>query len=473
MPHFDRARVLVLGDLMLDRYWQGPAGRISPEAPVPVVRVEDISERPGGAGNVALNIAALGAGVSVGGYTGDDEMADALESTLSAAGVDCAFTRLAGRPTTTKLRVVSQHQQLLRLDFEPPSGDAPRDGAMLDVLSERVSGCGALVLSDYAKGALADPAPLIAAAREHGVPVLVDPKGTDFARYRGATLLTPNIQELEAVVGAGLAEGQLVAAGERLMAELELAALLVTRGESGMTLLRPGRGELHLPARAREVYDVTGAGDTVAGVLAAALAGGADLEDAVNLANIAAGLVVGKLGTAAVSGPELRRAVQREQGAGRGVMTRDQLRLAVADARSHGERLVFTNGCFDIIHAGHVGYLEQARQQGDRLIVAVNSDASVRRLKGEGRPVNPVERRMAVLAALESVDWVVSFEDDTPRALLEDLRPDLLVKGGDYVGKEAVVGWEIVEAYGGEVRVLDRVDSLSTSAVVERMKGPA
>ncbi len=256
MPRFENARVLVLGDVMLDRYWQGAAARISPEAPVPVVEVEDISDRPGGAGNVALNIAALGAGVAVAGYTGDDEMADSLESILSAAGVECALVRVPGRRTTTKLRVVSQHQQLLRLDFEP-GDDAPVDDAMAAVLSRHLTRCDALVLSDYAKGALAEPAPLIASARERNIPVLVDPKGTDFTRYRGATLLTPNIRELEAVVGTCHPEGRLVDAGQRLMEELQLQALLVTRGESGMTLLRAGKGEMHLPARAREVFDVT------------------------------------------------------------------------------------------------------------------------------------------------------------------------------------------------------------------------
>ena len=471
MPHFDRARVMVLGDLILDRYWQGPAGRISPEAPVPVVRVEDISDRPGCAGNVAMNIDALGGSVSMGGNTGDDEMAYALQTMLTAAVVNCAFTRVSERGTTTKLRVISQHQQLLRLDFEH-RGEAPIDGAMVSLASESLADCDALVLSDYGKGTLADPAPLIAQARASGIPVLVDPKGTDFGRYRGATLLTPNMQELEAVIGACGSEAQLVAAGERLIEELQLQALLVTRGEGGMTLLRPGKGELHLPARAREVYDVTGAGDTVIGVLAAAVAGGSALEDAVTLANIAAGIVVAKLGPAVVSAPELRRAVQQEQGVGRGVMTREQLRLAVEDARGQGERLVFTNGCFDIVHAGHVGYLEQARKLGARLIGAVNSEASVRGLKGDGRPVNPVERRMAVLAALESVDWVVSFEEDTPRNLLEELRPDLLVKGGDYPDKSAVIGWDIVEGYGGEVRVLEQVDSLSTSGIVERIRDP-
>jgi len=469
MPRFDQAQVLVLGDIMLDRYWEGGTSRISPEAPVPVVKVEQINDRPGGAGNVALNIAALGAGAQLCGYTGDDEMADSLEDMLRGAGVHCGFTRIAGHPTITKLRVVSRHQQLIRLDFEEP-GLSSAGAPLVDLLPPMLAHCGALVLSDYAKGALEDPAPLIAAANAVGVPVLVDPKGTDFSRYRGATLLTPNFHEFEAVVGRCATEAELVARGEQLMSELQLQALLVTRGEHGMTLLRPGEEELHLPARAREVFDVTGAGDTVIAVLASAVAAGADLPQAVALANIAASIVVGKLGTATVSGPELRRAVQQDQGSERGAVTLEQLQIAVADARSQGEKVVFTNGCFDIIHAGHITYLEEARQQGDRLIVAVNSDESVRRLKGKGRPINPAERRMAVLAGLEAVDWVVCFTDDTPRELLQVLQPDVLVKGGDYADKEAVVGWEIVEAYGGEVKVLGVVDDLSTTAIVSRIQ---
>jgi len=469
MPRFDRARVLVLGDIMLDRYWDGNTSRISPEAPVPVVKVEQITDRPGGAGNVALNIAALGAGACLGGYTGDDEMADSLEDMLQGAGVNCGFTRVKEHPTITKLRIISRHQQLIRLDFE--EHDLSLSGAPLSSdLENQLEGCGALVLSDYAKGALEDPGPLIAAARKAGVPVLVDPKGADFSRYRGATLLTPNLHEFEALVGACPTESELVSRGEQLMNDLELQALLVTRGEHGMTLLRPGEEELHLPARAREVFDVTGAGDTVIATLASSVAAGASLPEAVVLANIAASIVVGKLGTATVSVPELRRAVLQDQGSERGAMSLGQLQIAVADARSHGERVVFTNGCFDIIHAGHVTYLEQARQQGDRLIVAVNSDASVRRLKGKGRPINPDDRRMAVLAGLEAVDWVVCFSDDTPRPLLQALKPDVLVKGGDYKGKEEVVGWEIVEEYGGEVRVLGVVDSVSTTAIVNKIQ---
>ena len=469
VPDFTATRVLVAGDLMLDEYWFGATSRISPEAPVPVVRVTGAQARAGGAANVAVNLATLGTQTVLAGVVGDDGNADRLREVLAPRGIELATVRVAGMPTITKLRVISRHQQLIRLDFEEP--DLSNAGAPLtDSLASLLPHCGVLVLSDYAKGALDDPGPLIAAARAAGVPVLVDPKGTDFSRYRGATLLTPNFHEFEAVVGACSTEAELVERGEQLMIDLGLQALLVTRGEQGMTLLRPGEEELHLPARAREVFDVTGAGDTVIAVLAGSVAAGASLPEAVALANIAASIVVGKLGTATVSGPELRRAVQQDQGSERGAVTLEQLQIAVADARSHGEKVVFTNGCFDIIHAGHISYLEEARQQGDRLIVAVNSDESVRRLKGKGRPINPVERRMAVLAGLEAVDWVVSFADDTPRTLLAALEPDVLVKGGDYEGKEAVVGWEIVEAYGGEVKVLGVVDNLSTTAIVSRIQ---
>ena len=469
VPSFAGIRVLVAGDVMLDRYWHGGTGRISPEAPVPVVRVSGREERPGGAANVALNVAALGGGAELVGVTGQDEAGETLHAALAAAGVTCRFQQSAEQPTITKLRVISRHQQLLRLDFEE-SIDGLDPAPFTRHVADALAGCEVLVLSDYLKGALRDPRALISAARERGVPVLVDPKGTDFARYRGATLLTPNLGELEAVVGAVYSERELVDKGQQLMTELELQALLVTRGEHGMTLLRDGRQELHLPAHAREVFDVTGAGDTVISVLAASLAAGSALEEAVALANIAAGIVVGKLGTAVVSAPELRRAVFQEGGIGRGVMTEEQLLLAIEDARAQGERIVFTNGCFDIIHAGHVGYLESARRLGDRLVVAVNSDESIQRLKGPGRPVNPLDRRMAVLAALENVDWVVPFHSDTPEELLEKVRPDVLAKGGDY-SVDQVVGADIVRQHGGRVEVLEHIDDASTTGIVDRIRG--
>ncbi|RLA38640.1 MAG: bifunctional heptose 7-phosphate kinase/heptose 1-phosphate adenyltransferase [Gammaproteobacteria bacterium] len=469
MPRFDGAQILVVGDLMLDRYWQGPTSRISPEAPVPVVKVEQLEDRVGGAGNVALNIAALGAGASLVGVVGADEAAHSLETRFSSAGIRTDFQVSDDKPTITKLRVISRHQQLLRLDFEQQFTASDTD-QIADKVAASLANVSVLVISDYGKGALQNPVELIQAARQHGIPVLVDPKGSDFSRYQGATLITPNMGEFEAVVGPCESEAAIVEKGLALLEELDLEALLVTRGEHGMTLLRQGMPEFHLPARAREVFDVTGAGDTVISVLAAALGAGEALPAAVVLANLAASIVVGKLGTATISAPELRRALQLEQGHGRGVVNEEQLLVDLADARAHGENIVFTNGCFDILHAGHVGYLEQARGLGQRLIVAVNADESVRRLKGEGRPINSEDRRMAVLAGLESVDWVLVFGDDTPERLLELVRPDILVKGGDYK-KEEVVGWEIVEAYGGKVQALDFLDDCSTTAIVEKIQG--
>lgn len=469
MPPFQQARVLVVGDVMLDRYWHGKATRISPEAPVPVVRVGNSEDRPGGAGNVALNISALGAAASLAGIIGKDEAGVELRSGLEAAGVYCEFAQCSSAPTITKLRVISQHQQLLRVDFE--------EGFTANAVAEfqahalkLVANAQVLVLSDYSKGALENTQSLIQAAKELGIPVVVDPKGDDFSKYRGATVITPNLNEFEAIVGRCESEEILAARGLQLLADLELEALLITRGESGMTLLRSGHPELHMPTRAQEVFDVTGAGDTVVAVLSAALAAGSSFDDATALANLAAGLAVGKLGTAAISGPELRRAIAREEGTGRGVMTADQLVLAVEDAKAQGEQIVFTNGCFDIIHAGHVGYLAEARKLGQRLIVAINDDSSVKRLKGSGRPINSVERRMTVLAGLEAVDWVVSFSQDTPEALLEIIQPDILVKGGDY-SVEQVVGGEFVLGYGGRVEVLAFLDNCSTSAIVEKLKG--
>lgn len=469
IPPFGQARVLVAGDIMLDRYWHGPTGRISPEAPVPVVRVNELEDRPGGAANVALNMAALGARADLVGLTGEDEAANILEQRLSAAGVSCDFHKVARLPTITKLRVVSRQQQLLRLDFEE-SFDSQDATPLIDKVQARLKDCGVLLLSDYAKGALHDCPRLIALAREAGVPVLVDPKGTDFERYRGATLLTPNLSEFEAVVGPVADEKTLSDKGQALMAKLDLSALLVTRSDEGMTLLRAGQSELHLPAHAREVFDVTGAGDTVISTLAASLAAGAELPEAVALANLAASVVVGKLGTAVVSAPELRRAVHRAGGAGRGVMSEERLLLAIEDARAQGEKIVFTNGCFDIIHAGHVSYLDSARRLGDRLVLAINGDESIRRLKGPGRPINPLEQRMAVLAALESVDYVVTFDTDTPESLLEKVRPDVLVKGGDY-SVDQVVGADIVTRHGGRVEVLDFVEDISTTHIVQKIRG--
>lgn len=468
IPPFEQGRVLVVGDLMLDRYWHGETSRISPEAPVPVVAVRDAEERPGGAGNVALNIAALRTRVTVMGLTGADEAADVLAQRLAQAGVDCRLIRRPEFATVTKLRVLSRHQQLIRLDFEDnfARGDIKEVHDSFPALAREAD---VVLLSDYGKGTLHEVQALIAAARALGKPVLVDPKGSDFSRYRGATVLTPNLAEFEAIVGHCAGDEDLVARGEALRRELQLEALLITRSQRGMTLLREHHPPLHLPARAREVYDVTGAGDTAIAVLAAACAVGADLAEATALANIAAGVVVGKLGTATVSLQELDHALHDQDKIESGVTEADELLRRVARARARGETVVMTNGCFDILHAGHVSYLDQARRLGDRLIVAINDDASVKRLKGADRPVNALAQRAAVLAALQSVDWVVPFPEDTPEQLICRVQPDVLVKGGDYNAAD-VAGGDCVRARGGRVVILDYVENCSTSRIIEAIR---
>ncbi|MCG6867934.1 MAG: bifunctional D-glycero-beta-D-manno-heptose-7-phosphate kinase/D-glycero-beta-D-manno-heptose 1-phosphate adenylyltransferase HldE [Gammaproteobacteria bacterium] len=464
IPDFSAGRVLVVGDVMLDRYWHGVTSRISPEAPVPVVHVREIEERPGGAGNVALNIAALGAKAELFGITGSDEPAESLRRHLESASVRCRFHQEAAFPTVTKLRVISLHQQLIRLDFEQGFHDLNPD-LVLKGLRPRCPGAGALVLSDYGKGVLAQPQPFIAAARDAGLPILVDPKQDDFSHYRGATLITPNRKEFESVVGECRTPEELVEKGLSLIESRELGGLLITRGEEGMTLLTPGKEPVHLPTQAREVFDVTGAGDTVIAVMAAGLALGLDMKVAMRMANVAAGVVVGKLGTATLTAAELQAACDRHEEISWGVMDQAKLVEAVERARAAGETIVMTNGVFDILHAGHVRYLRQAASLGDRLIVAVNDDASVRRLKGETRPVNPLDQRMEVLAGLSPVDWVVPFSEDTPRRLICEVAPDCLVKGGDYRIEE-VAGHECAEI----TRILPFVDGCSTTSVIDQIR---
>ncbi len=468
VPDLTAAQVLVVGDVMLDRYWYGPAARISPEAPVPVVRVEYEEDRPGGAGNVALNVAALGGRVTLLALIGEDAAAQTLTRKLAAADVQCAFQQVANAPTITKLRVLSRHQQLLRMDFEQ-GFDGFDTQAFQARFNQLLDTAQAVVLSDYGKGTLREVQTLIAAARQAGCAVVVDPKGCDFSPYRGASLVTPNLAEFEAVVGPCKDEATLVQRGLELCQSCAFDALLITRGEHGMSLLRSGEPELHLPAMARQVYDVTGAGDTVVATLAAALAVGESLPQAVALANLAAGIVVGKLGTATVGVAELQHSLRHEFDAPSGVVDEVSLRAGVDAARARGERIVMTNGVFDILHAGHVSYLQQARQLGDRLLVAVNDDPSVQRLKGPGRPVNPLPRRMAVLAALQAVDWVVPFAEDTPARLIGEILPQVLVKGGDY-RPDQVVGRAAVEAAGGRVAILPFEEGCSTTALIDSIR---
>ena len=467
-PDFTKATILVVGDIMLDRYWFGDAARISPEAPVPVVQIKQVNERPGGAGNVALNLAALGIQSILIGITGKDDTARTLQEQLTAANVTHDLQQQDSIPTITKLRVISRHQQLIRLDFEEkfPSFD-PK--ILIELYKKHLPKADLIILSDYSKGTLVCAPTLIQLARKANIPVLVDPKGSDFSIYKGATIITPNLKEFESVMGACNNEQDILSKGHQFLQDHQIDTLLLTRGERGMTLIQKDQDEIHLPAHAREVFDVTGAGDTVIAVLGAALAAKASLPFAMTLANLGASLVVAKLGAATVAAHELELALSHAPSFSTGVLNEDLLALAISDAHIRGKKIVFTNGCFDILHAGHVIYLQQAKQLGDYLVVAINDDDSVKRLKGASRPINNVEQRMAVLAALGVVDWVTSFSDDTPKRLLHKFQPDVLVKGGDYT-PEQVVGGEIVHAYGGDVRVLGVIKDLSTTHIIERVQ---
>ena len=467
IPDFSQTRVVVVGDVMLDRYLFGSTARISPEAPVPVVHVHETDDRPGGAANVAVNLASLGVSTRLLGVVGADAAADALKKILAARGIVCDFSCATDRPTITKTRVQSRGQQLIRLDEE--NATAMPGDTMVNALREALDGAGAVVLSDYGKGALSDVVGLIAACRDAGVLVLVDPKGSDFSKYRGASVITPNQSEFEAVVGACATDEELVSRARALLEQLDLQALLITRSEKGMLLLEAGAEPVYLSTQAREVYDVTGAGDTVIATLAGALASGEDFSSSAALANVAAGLVVRKIGVATVTPGEISASLHQRGQGGRGLVNRAELLTMVADSREKGERVIMTNGCFDVLHAGHVSYLEEAKSLGDRLIVAINDDDSVRRLKGDSRPVNALDDRMLVLAGLAAVDWVVPFSEDTPTSLIADVLPSVLVKGGDYTPAQIAGAKEVLQN-GGEVRVLPFRDGHSSSQIIDKLR---
>jgi len=469
LPDFTQASVLVVGDLMLDRNWQGDTSRISPEAPVPVVHVQTVEDRPGGAGNVALNIAALASSVTLLGYTGTDDAAESLKNQLEQANVDCRFQQLENQPTITKLRILSRHQQLIRLDFEDSFHDLPVEN-LHGSYSKALKDSDVVILSDYGKGTLASVQQFIVEAKAAGKKVLVDPKGNNFKKYRGATLITPNWSEFQAVVGECKSDEDVVSRGMALLNDLQLEALLVTRGEKGMTLLQPDSDAIHLPTQAQEVFDVTGAGDTVISTLAACLAAGSSFSEATVLANQAAGLVVAKLGTATINQQELRATLHTLEDMPRGFLSANELDAAIQTARINGEKIVLTNGCFDILHPGHVRYLQQAKALGDRLIILVNDDASVRRLKGPERPINTLETRAEMLSALACVDWVCAFSEDSPKGHICRILPDALVKGGDYQRIEDIEGHDCVAAAGGAAYVLDYVDGCSTTNLIKNIR---
>lgn len=472
---FGQLKVLVVGDLMLDRYIFGEVDRISPEAPVPVLRHARRSERAGGAANVAMNLAGLGCQTFLAGFWGDDAERQELAGFLEREKIDTTGVVTTAQPTISKTRILARTQQMLRLDIESRERLSEADHARLReaavALTEKVH---AVVLSDYAKGALTRELTeaVIRAARRAGIPVLADPKSPDFSKYSGATMVCPNLHELAQATGVAQNElDALLEAGEHQRVEHELEYLTVTMSEKGIRVLSR-EGSYHSPARAREVFDVSGAGDTVIATLAACLAAGVKLQTAVELANLAAGIVVGKVGTVPVSGPELVAALTPSTGvaASEKILSRERVAQRVTEWRATGETVVFTNGCFDLLHVGHVTLLEDCRRFGSKLVLGLNTDASVQRLKGPTRPVVDENSRARVMSALAAVDAVVLFDEDTPLELIRELKPDVLVKGGDY-SVETVVGHEIVIAAGGRVEIVPTVEGFSTTGIVRKLTG--
>jgi D-beta-D-heptose 7-phosphate kinase/D-beta-D-heptose 1-phosphate adenosyltransferase len=475
---FRQLKVLVVGDIMLDRYIHGEVERISPEAPVPIIRHAQRYERAGGAANVAMNLAGLGCQTFLSGFWGSDAEQSELAAILERAGIDTVGIVSSSLPTISKTRIVGRMQQLLRLDVESrelPS--AIESQQLLDRATELVSKVHAVILSDYAKGALSTAlcGSVIRAARTAGVPVLADPKTPDFSKYTGATSVCPNLGELAQATGVPAHHTEeLFAAAQKLVVECGFKFLTVTMSDKGISVIRPvsegNTGIFHSPARAREVFDVSGAGDTVIATLTAGLAAGLQIETAVELANLAAGLVVGKVGTVPIAGHELVAALTPSSGltASEKILDLDRIKLRVAEWRASGETIVFTNGCFDLLHVGHITLLEDCHRFGSKLVLGLNADASVCRLKGPARPIVGERERARVMAALAAVDAVVLFEEDTPLELIRALKPNVLVKGGDYT-VETVVGHEDVIAAGGRVEIVPNVEGFSTTNIVRKL----
>jgi len=468
-----QARILCLGDVMLDHFVYGDVSRISPEAPVPVFRIQRETLMLGGAGNVARNLSALGAHSVFVAFVGDDNPGHSIASLLAAeTGVESRLQVLPGRRTTEKSRFVAGVQQLLRTDLEETEDlDAKAEKRVLKAVESSLNECDVITLSDYGKGLLTPRvlSEVLKMAEERGIPSIVDPKGRDYSKYRGAFLATPNRAELAEATGLkGSDDASIVAAAKQLMQECGIRNVLVTRSQDGMTLVSETGDVCHIPAQAREVFDVSGAGDTVVATLAAALAANGDPIEAARLANLAGGIVVGKVGTATATGSELRAAavaLTGEQGFGK-IMTMDLVEATVESWKSQGLTVGFTNGCFDLLHPGHISLLRQARAQCDRLVVGLNSDESVSRLKGPKRPIQNQFARAQVLAALQDVDGVVVFGEDTPLNLITALLPDVLVKGADYT-VETVVGAEAVVQAGGRVVLANLEDGFSTTNTVK------
>ena len=467
-----KSHALVIGDVMLDRYLIGSVGRISPEAPVPIVLLNTQNERAGGAANVAANLALLGIKTQLIGCVGNDIEATSLGKLISDIGIENDLVTSKQRPTIAKTRIVSGHQQMMRLDQESHSAfTIDETKAVLNAIQSALKTNPAVViLSDYAKGLLSLEVcqTVIAQCNAQQIPVLVDPKGSDYSKYAGATALTPNKKETAEACKIDINDASLIAKASALKAQLGLAFLAVTRGEEGISLI--DESTHHLPAIAKQVFDVSGAGDTVIATLAAGLIAELNPLQSLQLANIAAAVVVGKVGTVPITQADLIEALNAEQGSVQAHKVCDlaELKAKVAAWKLAKQKIVFTNGCFDLLHAGHVTYLEAAKKWGDKLILGLNTDRSVSAIKGPSRPVVHEDDRARVLAALESVDAVILFDEDTPLNLINAIKPNVIAKGSDYSANQ-VVGGKEVQSWGGEIALIDLVEGRSTSNIIKKM----
>ena len=463
-----KSNIVVFGDVMLDRYVSGSVDRVSPEAPVPVLKPIKEEIRLGGAANVALNLSSLGSKVSLIGISGKDSSSAQILKLLKENKIKSELVK-SSLPTITKLRLLSSKQQLLRVDNEEEfTKDDWSSAKRRFDKSISLKGNNLLIISDYGKGTLQDIPAIIRKAKKLKKTVLVDPKGDNFSKYKGADVITPNFSEFTGEVGPVKNEREITTKAKLLIKSLNLGALLVTRGSDGMTLFNKEKGKVvrsDFPTQAKEVFDVSGAGDTVIASLAAALSAGFDMSSAVKLANVAAGIVVGKSGTATASLSEIEPHFSGEEL----ISSLSEVKKRSSMLKQDRKRVVFTNGCFDILHAGHVHYLEEAKKLGDELVVGLNSDSSVKSLKGKGRPVNNLEQRAKVLSSLRCVDKVVSFSDETPLKLIKAIKPDVLVKGGDYKVK-GVVGHKEIKSWGGVVKIIPLVPGLSTTKIIKKLR---
>lgn len=470
MLDFSKARVLVIGDVMLDKYWSGSVNRISPEGPIPVAHIHECLDKIGGAGNAALNLLSLGAKTHLIGMIGKDIEGKNLKAALkkSKIGYDLIETNQA--PTITKLRVIGQNQQLIRLDFEKSYINIDKS-ELIKNYKKLIKGFDIILISDYAKGTLSNTQDLINIAKKAKKQVFIDPKGNDFTKYTGATLIKPNLKEFETIVGKCEDQNDLINKAKKLQKQLDVEYLMITQGANGMTLISKNKVIAHEKTQAKEVFDVTGAGDTVIATLTAGISQGYDIKQAMHFSNTAAACVIKKLGAGTVTPKELQAQLNYNTPIKMGILNRDDLKTAVQTAQSIGKKIVFTNGCFDLLHGGHINYLTKAKQQGDLLIVAVNDDKSIRKLKGADRPISTLDSRLTILDALSCVDWVTGFHEDTPKNLLKLLKPDILVKGTDYKIHE-IVGHEIVQEYGGEIKRISNPNGkdYSTSEYVKKIK---